>query len=203
LVTMGTVLFLAMKFRPELGPPADSTVEFQTARPEWYFRFLYQMLKSFEGEEGLFFASQVIPGLVLLVLALMPFIGRWRLGRGFNIAFVLGVLAGVGGMTYISYQEDYNGKTDESQLFLAESALAHAEAQRAHELASMGIPVDGAKWQTRRDPLIGGRRLFVQHCASCHSHHDPDIENPMDGDPLITVAVAEPTAANLYGFGSL
>jgi ubiquinol-cytochrome c reductase cytochrome b subunit len=202
LATMGTVIFLATKFRPELGPPSDSTVEFQVARPEWYFRFLYQMLKSFEGEVGLFFASQVIPGIVLLVIALMPFVGRWRLGRGFNIAFVLGVLAGIGTMTYISYREDYNGKTNESQVFLAEAAVARAEAQRAHELASMGIPVDGSRGQTRRDPLIAGRRLFIQHCSSCHSHYDPEAENPHDGHPLMTVAVAEPTAANLYGFGS-
>ncbi len=202
LATMGTVVFLAMQFRPELGPPADSAIEFRVARPEWYFRFLFQTLKNFNGETGLFFAAQVLPGLVLLVLALMPFIGRWRLGRGFNIAFVLGVLAGVCAMTAISYNEDYNGESDKSQVFLAESALAHAEAERAHELASMGIPIDGAKWQTRRDPMIAGRRLFQQHCASCHSHHDPNPENSIESHPLMTIVAAEPTAANLYGFGS-
>ena len=202
LITMGTVLFLAMKFRPELGPPADGTVEFPTARPEWYFRFLYQMLSSFKGEAGLFIASQVIPGLAVLVLVLMPFIGRWRLGRGFNIAFVLGVLGGIGAMTAISFHKDYNGTTDTSRAFLAQAALAQAEAERAHELASMGVPVDGAKGQTRRDPMIAGRRLFVQHCASCHSHSDPDAEDPYEGHPLMTVVVDEPTAPNLYAFGS-
>jgi ubiquinol-cytochrome c reductase cytochrome b subunit len=202
LATMGTVIFLATRFRPELGPPADSSIDFQVARPEWYFRFLYQMLKSFEGEQGLFLASQVIPGLVLLVIALMPFIGRWRLGRGFNIAFMLGVLGGIVAMTALSYYKDYNGETKDSQTFLAHAALAKAEAQRARELASLGIPIDGAKGQTRRDPLIAGRRLFVRHCAACHNHYDPALEDPHAGDPLTTVVVAEPTAANLFKFGS-
>jgi ubiquinol-cytochrome c reductase cytochrome b subunit len=202
LATMGTVVYLATQFRPELGPPADSSVKFEVARPEWYFRFLYQMLKSFQGEEGLLLASQVIPGLVLLVIALMPFIGRWRLGRGFNIAFMLGVLGGIAAMTGLSYYKDYNGKTDESKTFLAHAALADAEAERAIELASLGIPVDGSKGQTRRDPMIAGRRLFVRHCAACHAHFDPDVESPQEGHPLMTVTVAEPTAANLYGFGS-
>src|SRR5690606_11262263 len=63
LATMATVVFLAMQFRPELGPPADSSVEFRVARPEWYFRFLFQTLKNFNGEEGVFFAAQLLPGL--------------------------------------------------------------------------------------------------------------------------------------------
>jgi len=202
LAVMGTVWLLAARLRPELGPPADPTVEFTVARPEWYFRFLFQLLKGFEGASGMLLAAQVIPGLVLLVLAVMPLVGRWRLGHRFNVLFLFGVLAGIVSLTAVSYYEDYNGQTDKSQHFLRDLALAEAEAARARELASLGVPVDGARMQTRRDPLIAGRRLFNRHCATCHSHHDPDLDDPYAGPPLQTVVADEPTASNLYGFGS-
>jgi ubiquinol-cytochrome c reductase cytochrome b subunit len=202
LAVIGTVWAIAAAMPAELGPPSDAIVEFNTARPEWYFRFLYQMLKYFEGASGMFIAAQLIPGLVLAVLVLMPFIGRWQLGRRFNVLFVFAVLAGIVSLSAISFYEDYNGKTDKSLHHLQDLALAEAEADRAAELASMGIPVEGAREQTRHDPLIAGRRLFKRHCASCHSHHDPDLANPHDGPPLETVVLEDPTAANLYRFGS-
>ena len=203
LAVIGTIIWITVNYPAELGPPADATVAFNTARPEWYFRFLFQLLKYFHGASGIFIASQVIPGTIMLVLFLMPFIGRWRLGRHFNVVFLLSVFAGIIALTGISFYEDYNGKTKHSQDYLADLRLAHAEAERSIELASLGIPVDGSQGQTRRDPLIAGRRLFKQHCASCHSHYDPSLENPAEqGDALTTVVCDEPTAANLYKFGS-
>ncbi len=202
LAVIGTVWAITTMRPAELGPPSDAIVEFNTARPEWYFRFLFQMLKYFEGASGMFIAAQLIPGVLLAVLVLMPFIGRWQLGRRFNVLFVLAVLAGIISLSAISFYEDYNGKTEKSQHHLADLALAQAEADRAVQLASLGIPVDGAREQTRRDPLIAGRRLFKRHCASCHSHHDPNLADPHAGSPLETVVLDEPTAANLYGFGS-
>lgn len=202
LAVIGVVLVITTLRPAELGPPADGTVDFNTARPEWYFRFLFQTLKYFEGASGMFIAAQLIPGLLLGIMVMMPFIGRWQLGRRFNIAFVVAVLAGIVGLTYISYNEDYNGDTEKSQHFLADLRMAHAEAERAKELAAMGIPAAGAREQTWHDPMIAGRRLFVRHCASCHSHVDSALENPHDGPPMQTVVVDEPTASNLYGFGS-
>ncbi|WP_425396803.1 cytochrome b N-terminal domain-containing protein [Aeoliella sp.] len=203
LAVIGTVWTITMLRPAELGPPSDATVEFNTARPEWYFRFLFQLLKYFQGASGMFIASQVIPGLIMLVMVLMPFIGKWNLGRRFNTLFVLAVMVGIISLSAISFYEDYNGKTEKSQHYKADLRLAQAEAERAVELASMGVPVAGARDQTRHDPMIAGRRLFKQHCASCHSHHDPTPRKlASDYDPLLTVHVEEPTAPNLYGFGS-
>jgi len=46
--------------------------------PEWYFLFLFQMLrwKIFSGEFGQFLGAIAIPGLFLLLLAALPFIDR-------------------------------------------------------------------------------------------------------------------------------
>lgn len=203
LAVMGTVWAIAARMPPEIGPPADASVEFNTARPEWYFRFLFQMLKYFEGASGMFIAAQLIPGVLLGVMVLMPFIGKWQLGRWFNTLFVFAVLLGIVSLSVVSFHEDYNGQTERSKHYLQDLALAQAEAERALELASMGVPVVGAREQTRNDPMIAGRRLFKEKCASCHGHYDPDPHKKLsEYDPLQTVFVEEPTAPNLYGFGS-
>jgi ubiquinol-cytochrome c reductase cytochrome b subunit len=55
--------------------------------------FLFEFLKYFPGKTEIFGAF-VIPGLVMLAIFLMPFIGRWRLGHVFNLVMLFGILAG-------------------------------------------------------------------------------------------------------------
>jgi len=93
----------------ELGAPADPSQPYAAARPEWYFLFLFQFLKVFEGwgATGEFFGAIVVPGLVMGVMFLMPILGRWQLGHRFNIAFTLAILAGAGLLTAMAMNEDY------------------------------------------------------------------------------------------------
>src|SRR6185436_5724740 len=62
-----------------LDAPADPS-ESYPARPEWYFLFLFELLKYFPGGTEVWGAI-VIPTLVLIVMCLMPFLGKWRLGH--------------------------------------------------------------------------------------------------------------------------
>jgi ubiquinol-cytochrome c reductase cytochrome b subunit len=93
----------------ELGAPADPSQAYAAARPEWYFLFLFQFLKVFEGwgASGEFLGAIVIPGIVLGVMFLMPFIGRWQLGHRFNVLFTFAVLVGAGLLTAMALREDY------------------------------------------------------------------------------------------------
>jgi ubiquinol-cytochrome c reductase cytochrome b subunit len=93
----------------ELGAPADPSLSYAAARPEWYFLFLFQFLKVFEGwgATGEFLGAIVVPGLIMGVMFLMPIIGRWNLGHRFNVAFTLAILAGVGLLTGLALNEDY------------------------------------------------------------------------------------------------
>ena len=93
----------------ELGAPADPSEPYAAARPEWYFLFLFQFLKVFEGwgASGEFLGAIVVPGLVMGVMFLMPILGRWQLGHRFNVAFTLALLAGVGLLTALATNEDY------------------------------------------------------------------------------------------------
>jgi ubiquinol-cytochrome c reductase cytochrome b subunit len=96
----------------ELGAPADPSNQYSAARPEWYFLFLFQFLKLFEGggERGELLGAVVIPSLVLLVLFLMPLIGRWKLGHRFNIALSVILLGGIAALTAAAMNEDYRAK---------------------------------------------------------------------------------------------
>lgn len=80
-----------------LGSMADPTDTRYIPRPEWYFLFLFQILKIFEGPLE-FIGAVVLPNLAIVALFLLPFFDRGRAiavrQRTFAISIV--VLAGLG-----------------------------------------------------------------------------------------------------------
>jgi ubiquinol-cytochrome c reductase cytochrome b subunit len=181
----------------ELGAPANPAETYAAARPEIYFLFLFQSLKYLDT----FVGAVVVPGLVMLSLFLMPFVGRWELGHRFNVVWTVALLVGAGVLTALAWYDDHNGNTPESQHYLAAVAAADAEAERTVELASSptGIPPTGALALLASDAKTQGPKLFRQHCAACHSHFDPanaDAASPHE------IVVENPTASNLWRFGS-
>jgi mono/diheme cytochrome c family protein len=75
LVVVGGIIALALLVPPTLEPPADPTSTTYNPRPEWYFLFFFQFLKLFPGSmEAL--AAIIIPLVVLLLLAILPFLDR-------------------------------------------------------------------------------------------------------------------------------
>jgi len=203
----------------DLGAPADPASQYSAARPEWYFLFLFQFLKLFSGygERGELMGAIVIPGAVMLLLFLMPLVGRWKLGRGFNIGLLGCLLLGIVLLTGQAFWDDNlarwvakpavpegNQPTEKQQQSLARyeasrsylQAVEESEetAARARELAGgLGIPPQGAISLLRGDPKTQGPKLFATHCATCHSYEDP-LGRGMKPQ--------EVSASNLYGFAS-
>lgn len=199
LAVMATVLFLIMRHRwfgtpgplgVELGAPADPSEQFSAARPDWYFLFLFQFLKYFPGETEIWGAI-VIPGLVFGVVAMMPFLGKWKLGHRFNLGFLFALIAGAGLLTFAALREDQNNPR-----YLAAVQKAEAAAARVRELAKApaGIPAGGAVTLLRNDPLTQGPKIFSAQCASCHRFGGEDGEGnvPLDAQ----------SASDLKGFAS-
>jgi ubiquinol-cytochrome c reductase cytochrome b subunit len=187
LAVLATVLFLILRHRlsgtegplgAELGAPADPSEQYSAARPDWYFLFLFQFLKYFPGKTEVWGAI-IIPGLVFGLVALMPFIGRWRLGHRFNVGFLVCLIAGAGLLTFAAAREDRRNEN-----YLAAVKAADREAARVRLLAKApaGIPSDGAVTLLRRDPLTQGPKLFAANCASCHRYdgHDGTGKMPTD-----------------------
>jgi ubiquinol-cytochrome c reductase cytochrome b subunit len=96
----------------ELGAPADPANPYSAARPEWYFLFLFQFLKLFEGHgaTGEFMGAIVVPGIVMAFMFLMPLVGRWKLGHCFNIFYLITMCVGIGWLTFAAYREDHRAQ---------------------------------------------------------------------------------------------
>ncbi len=195
LAVLATVLLLVFMhgFGPhggaELGAPADATENYSAARPEWYFLFLFQGLKYFPGESEII-GAMVIPGIIVGILALMPFIGRWQLGHRFNVAFIFGILLGILVLTGLAVRED-RGNAD----YRWAVADAEQKAERAKELAELkGIGPAGAVQLLREDPKTRGAALFAAKCASCHRYDGHDGTGKVSSEPA--------TASDLATFGT-
>jgi ubiquinol-cytochrome c reductase cytochrome b subunit len=188
---------LTQQLGAELGAPANPAESYSAARPETYFLFLYQLLKYMDP----FLGAIVVPGLVMLSLFLMPFIGRWELGHRFNVVWTFALLIGAVVLTALAWHHDRNGNTDESKHYLEAVADAKLQAERAVVLANSqtGIPTTGALSLLQSDPKIQGPKLFREHCASCHSHAPPEGS---EADPALAIVADKPSASNLWDFGS-
>jgi ubiquinol-cytochrome c reductase cytochrome b subunit len=88
---------LAVVARVPLGQLADPTNSAFVPRPEWYFLFLFQMLKVFEGPLEIV-GTVILPTVAILVLFLIPFVDRGKAIRVARRTTAMGavVLAGLG-----------------------------------------------------------------------------------------------------------
>ncbi len=187
LAVLLAVVALTIYFRgAPLGPPADPSNEFP-ARPEWYFLFLFQLLKYVPA----FWGAVIIPAFLGLWMFLTPFIGKSTGGHQFNVGFWWVLIAGSAALTGMAISEDQanlkHGAAIEEANWQAERVITIADSE--------GIPPAGAVTLLRQDPQNQGRRLFAAHCASCHRYNGHDGRGfPVD----------EPqSAADLAGFASV
>src|SRR3954470_23025206 len=75
-IVIGVIVLMSILFGAELGPKADPTTTTYTPRPEWYFFFLFELLRVVKPPELVFLATIGIPTLCLVLLLLLPFIDR-------------------------------------------------------------------------------------------------------------------------------
>lgn len=168
----------------ELGAPADPSRPYSAARPEWYFLFLFQLLKYFPGTAEIWGAI-VLPGVLMGIMFLMPILGRWKLGHVFNMAFVSTLIVAAVTLTVVAWKSDRD-----SPDYLAAVKEAEEESHRAIELAQApaGIPPLGAVTLLRSDPKIAGKILYERNCASCH----PKMDQYLPAASNVALAQAAP-----------
>ncbi len=102
-VVLAVIILMSILFGAELGPKADPTTTTYTPRPEWYFFFLFELLRVVKPPELVFLATIGIPTICLVLLLLLPFIDRnpERNPLRRPIAMAAGV-ATVAAMTYLT-----------------------------------------------------------------------------------------------------
>jgi menaquinol-cytochrome c reductase cytochrome b/c subunit len=75
-VVLAVIILLSILFGAELGPKADPTTTTYTPRPEWYFFFLFELLRVVKPPSLVFLATIGIPTICLVLLLLLPFYDR-------------------------------------------------------------------------------------------------------------------------------
>src|ERR671917_2230842 len=75
-ITLAVIIAMAIILGAELGPKADPTTTTYVPRPEWYFFFLFELLRVVKPPELVFLATIGIPTICLVLLVLLPFYDR-------------------------------------------------------------------------------------------------------------------------------
>jgi hypothetical protein len=102
-ITLGVIILMAVLFGAELGPKADPTTTTYSPRPEWYFFFLFELLRVIKPPSLVFMATLGIPTLCLILLALLPFYDRSPERHPLKRPIaMIGAVATVATMAYLS-----------------------------------------------------------------------------------------------------
>lgn len=78
-LTIELVTILALLYPQDIGRTIDFSTPF-SPRPEWYFLWLYQLIRYFPGNR-IVIGTTIIPLLAVLMFILIPFIDQGRWGR--------------------------------------------------------------------------------------------------------------------------
>ena len=150
------ILFtMSVAVRVPLEQLADPTDTSYIPRPEWYFLFLFQMLKVFKGPLEVV-GSVVLPGLAVLALILVPFIDRRAMikvtRRTFAAAVVILAAIGWTGLTV--------------------AAVVTTPKEAPEAAVDYSLPTD---WVQLSPQEMAGVGYFRQeNCATCHSFTDKE-----------------------------
>ncbi|MBI3361657.1 MAG: c-type cytochrome [Chloroflexi bacterium] len=170
--------------------PADTTY---TPRPEWYFLFLFQLLKYFPGNLEVI-GVMVIPTLAILLLLALPFIDRSPKRHFLSRPFAsLAAVAAVGGIVTLSVLSVREAPPPLAQVPVDKAAALYSKncsnchgpsiqvppGTDLHQLIARGkhegMPAWGGDLSTDEiDALAGfivspnGSAVYTQQCGACH-----------------------------------
>jgi len=181
--------------------PADSSY---TPRPEWYFLFLFQLLKYFPGSLEVI-GVIVIPALVILILFALPYLDRSAKRHYTSRLPIVGatvlVFFGVIALSIQAYRETppptESAKGDPIAARYTENCapchgpgISVQTGTNLHEIIAQGKHEGMPAWNgdlssDEIDALVGfilspvGDQLFRAQCAACH-----DVEELVASDPI-------------------
>ena len=185
----------------ERANPSDTSY---TPKPEWYFLFLFQLLKYFPGELEVL-AVVAIPTLAIILLFLLPFLDRnskrHPLSRPWVTVLVIGSVVGILFLTVQSVREAPPpaeiGQGDPiAALYTENCAVCHGgtitvpEGTNLHDVIAQGTHEGMPAWSgdltsDEIDALAGfvlspgGNALFKEFCSACHESSELVASNPI------------------------
>jgi menaquinol-cytochrome c reductase cytochrome b/c subunit len=137
---------------PEYDAPADPGTTSFVPRPDWYFYFLFFLLRIFKWPESVFLATVGIPTICLVLLFALPFMDRRRERR--LSARPVAIVA--------------------AALTIASMGMLTWKGATAHEALASEVIADVPMWiQKEHLPpaAVPGAKLFATAgCTACHTY---------------------------------
>src|SRR3954469_1786042 len=171
-VVMIVIILMALILGAELGPKADATTTTYVPRPEWYFFFLFEVLRVIKPPFLTPLATIGVPTLRIILLFLLPFYDRSPEVRPERrpIATTAGILT-IFAMGYLTYLGANAGSPTEIEM-KAPAGLSAAQ----------------------HDQFEAGKLVAAQSgCLACHKIGENGNDGP--GPHLTTIADKLPKAA--------
>jgi hypothetical protein len=147
-LAIGIVIALAIWQRVEVGEPVNPASTDFVPRPEWYFFFLFELLRIFKGQNALqpvIMATFIIPNILMVLLILTPFIDRGPERRIHRRPIAL--VSGIAVIAFLAYMTNLGAE--------APDGIGAGE----------GLPLSGLDAEAE-----AGAAIFLSNgCTSCHA----------------------------------
>jgi quinol-cytochrome oxidoreductase complex cytochrome b subunit len=149
-VVMASIITMAIVLGAELGPKVDPTTTTYTPRPEWYFFFLFEVLRIIKPSSLTPLAAIGVPTICMILLFLLPFYDRSpeRRPERRPIAMAAAFFT-IAAMAFLTYEGAHAGSPNQIDMPTPPSIVA-------------------AGGQTLRQ-FEAGRQVVAQSgCLACH-----------------------------------
>jgi menaquinol-cytochrome c reductase cytochrome b/c subunit len=117
-IVMAVIIFLALMFGAEMGPKVDPTTTTYVPRPDWYFFFLFEVLRVMKNiPKFTDMATIGVPTICMILLFLLPFYDRSperRIERR-PVALAAGLVT-ICAMAYLTYSGASTGSPNSVDL---------------------------------------------------------------------------------------
>ena len=144
-IVMVTIILMSLTLGAELGPKVDPTTTTYVPRPEWYFFFLFEVLRIIKPSSLTPLASIGVPSLCMILLFLLPFYDRSpeRRPERRPIAMVAAFLT-IAAMAFLTYEGANAGSPNQIEVEPPPSVMAGGEeAIRAFEAGKQIVAQSG------------------------------------------------------------
>ncbi len=192
-IVMIVIIFLSLMFGAELGPKADPTTTTYVPRPEWYFFFLFEVLRVMKNVPKFTpMATIGVPTICMILLFLLPFYDRSperRIERR-PVALVAGLVT-IFAIAYLTYEGANSGSPNSvdmkppSTLTAQQVAGVQRRQARRRAIGVSRLP------RHRREREQRTRAAADEHRQQAASGGDRlDADQPDGTDAVVQDAVA-------------
>jgi menaquinol-cytochrome c reductase cytochrome b/c subunit len=171
-IVMAVIIFLALMFGAELGPKVDPTTTTYVPRPDWYFFFLFEVLRVMRNVPKFTpMATIGVPTICMILLFLLPFYDRSperRIER--RPVALCAAIATIAAMAYLTYSGANTGSPN-----------------------TVDMAPPATLTPTQKQAWVAGEAVVGQSgCLACHVLGSNGNNGP--GPPLTHIASTVPAA---------